>query len=83
MKDNKSSQQDKEKDVQDGPALKTAGPEGEITAGSCKRLFICSSSFFPYLIHLWFLLCSIIIGRVHYQSLYSWLFLATKLLLKN
>lgn len=36
MKDNKSSQQDKEKDVQDGPALKVAGPEGEITAGSCR-----------------------------------------------
>lgn len=34
MKDNKSSQQDK--DVQDGPALKVAGPEGEITAGSCR-----------------------------------------------
>ncbi|KAK6115497.1 hypothetical protein DH2020_007766 [Rehmannia glutinosa] len=33
MKDNKSSQQDKEKDAQEGPALKTAGPEGEITAG--------------------------------------------------
>ncbi|GER34215.1 dynamin family protein [Striga asiatica] len=33
MKDNKSSQQDKEKDVQEGPVLKTAGPEGEITAG--------------------------------------------------
>lgn len=41
MKDNKSSQQDKEKDVQDGPALKVAGPEGEITAGFC-WLFICS-----------------------------------------
>lgn len=36
MKDNKSGQPDKEKDVQDGPALKTAGPEREITAGSCK-----------------------------------------------
>ncbi|KAL3641850.1 Dynamin-2A [Castilleja foliolosa] len=33
MKDNKSSQQDKEKDSKEGPALKTAGPEGEITAG--------------------------------------------------
>ncbi|XP_042061749.1 dynamin-2A-like isoform X1 [Salvia splendens] len=33
MKDNKSSQQDKEKDVQDEPVLKVAGPEGEITAG--------------------------------------------------
>ncbi|KAL3616191.1 Dynamin-2A [Castilleja foliolosa] len=33
MKDNKSSQQDKEKDAKEGPALKTAGPEGEITAG--------------------------------------------------
>ncbi|KAH6835995.1 dynamin-like 3 [Perilla frutescens var. hirtella] len=33
IKDNKTGQQDKEKDVQDGPALKTAGPEGEITAG--------------------------------------------------
>ncbi|KAL0305199.1 UNVERIFIED_CONTAM: Dynamin-2A [Sesamum angustifolium] len=33
MKDEKSGQQDKEKDVQDGPVLKTAGAEGEITAG--------------------------------------------------
>ncbi|GFP81258.1 dynamin-2b [Phtheirospermum japonicum] len=33
MKDNKSNQQDKEKDAKEGPALKTAGPEGEITAG--------------------------------------------------
>lgn len=35
MKDNKSNAQDKdkEKDVQEGSALKTAGPEGEITAG--------------------------------------------------
>lgn len=31
MKD-KPNQQDK--DVQEGPGLKTAGPEGEITAGS-------------------------------------------------
>lgn len=31
MKDGKSSQQDK--DVQEGSALKVAGPEGEITAG--------------------------------------------------
>ncbi|KAL0391645.1 UNVERIFIED_CONTAM: Dynamin-2A [Sesamum radiatum] len=33
MKDEKSGQQDKEKDAQDGPVLKTAGAEGEITAG--------------------------------------------------
>ncbi|KAL8459733.1 hypothetical protein ACS0TY_037008 [Phlomoides rotata] len=33
MKDNKSTNQDKEKDAQEGPSLKTAGPEGEITAG--------------------------------------------------
>ncbi|KAH6775146.1 dynamin-like 3 [Perilla frutescens var. hirtella] len=35
MKDSKSSQQekDKDKDAQEGSGLKTAGPEGEITAG--------------------------------------------------
>ncbi|KAK4433600.1 Dynamin-2A [Sesamum alatum] len=33
MKDEKSGLQDKEKDAQEGPALKTAGAEGEITAG--------------------------------------------------
>ncbi|KAI3464298.1 hypothetical protein Pfo_020961 [Paulownia fortunei] len=33
LKDNKSNPQDKDKDVQEGSALKTAGPEGEITAG--------------------------------------------------
>lgn len=33
MKDNKPNQQDKDKDAQEGTALKTAGPEGEITAG--------------------------------------------------
>ncbi|PIN11421.1 Dynamin GTPase [Handroanthus impetiginosus] len=33
MKDSKSSQQEKDKDAQEGAALKTAGPEGEITAG--------------------------------------------------
>ncbi|KAL3830344.1 hypothetical protein ACJIZ3_019146 [Penstemon smallii] len=33
MKDNKSNPQDKDKDVQEASGLKTAGPEGEITAG--------------------------------------------------
>ncbi|KAL2231825.1 dynamin-2A [Sesamum indicum] len=33
MKDNKSNQQDKDKDVQEGSSLKIAGAEGEITAG--------------------------------------------------
>ncbi|KAL6525293.1 Dynamin-2A [Orobanche minor] len=33
LKDNKSNQQDKDKDVQEGSGLKVAGPEGEITAG--------------------------------------------------
>lgn len=37
MKDSKSSQQEKDKDVQEGSGLKTAGPEGEITAGSCQK----------------------------------------------
>lgn len=36
MKDSKSSQQEKDKDVQEGSGLKIAGPEGEITAGSCQ-----------------------------------------------
>lgn len=42
MKDSKSSQQekekekDKDKDVQEGSGLKTAGPDGEITAGLAK-----------------------------------------------
>jgi len=36
MKD-KSNQQDK--DAQEGSALKTAGPGGEITAGVCTNLF--------------------------------------------
>ena len=38
MKDGKSSQQEKgkDKDIQEGSGLKIAGPDGEITAGSCK-----------------------------------------------
>lgn len=40
MKDSKSSQQDKDKDkdkdVPEGSGLKTAGPDGEITAGLAK-----------------------------------------------
>ena len=34
----KPGQQDK--DVQEGSGLKTAGPEGEITAGSCNNNFL-------------------------------------------
>ncbi|GER37864.1 dynamin family protein [Striga asiatica] len=33
LKDNKSNPQDKDKDGQEGSGLKTAGPDGEITAG--------------------------------------------------
>ncbi|KAL7118309.1 hypothetical protein ACP275_03G128200 [Erythranthe tilingii] len=33
MKDSKSNQQEKDKDAQEGSTLKTAGPDGEITAG--------------------------------------------------
>lgn len=30
-----------EKDAQEVPALKTAGPDGEITAGLCRKQFPC------------------------------------------
>lgn len=34
---------DKSGDAQEGPALKTAGAEGEITAGSLKQFFLIVS----------------------------------------
>lgn len=36
LKSMKDKQGQSEKDPQEGPVLKTAGPEGEITAGSCR-----------------------------------------------
>lgn len=40
LKSMKDKSSDQDKDVQEGSGLKTAGPDGEITAGSCNYLLL-------------------------------------------
>ena len=74
MKD-KPGQQDK--DMQEGSGLKTAGPDGEITAGSCSTF--CSQYFLVSFVvpckNLWLLesALSIQINSVHSLHLSVWL----------